>query len=635
MNMQAAPDYFELRDYTGVLRRRWKSVATFAVLGVALAAAYVVLGPKTYTATVEVQVNALPNNANAVGGRTGGPVNMDNEALAVQSAAVATIVQTDLQSSLSLAAISKNISVAVPPNTTFLRISCAAPSAAGAKKCANVVGRAYLSNRRLSIMAVLNTGIKAQRKQATKLGGTIVTLKATLFTTRHKKGVVVSGSRSIEQDTLRLAETQSELAAINSNINSVAPLAASMATPNNTVVGAIVTPATLPTAPSSPRKLLYLPSGLILGLVVGIGMAFLAERRDKRVHSVRDVEHYSGQPTLIRITDRRARQPSTAESPRTATGRAYTELAQVVDAALGEGAHVLAVAATSPGTSASVVAANLAAALARTTDETVLVCGDMQGSRAPELLGAVRGPGLAEILIGAATASGVLAAAGDQPRLRIIPPGLDVARAAGVIQQSAMRDVISDLLATVRYVIIEVQSVGENSDTFALAHFAEAAIITVEVERSRPDDIADCARRLDRLGARVLGTAIVPAGTLVPATRQAKRAEPAQQDRSVVGSVQRYELAPDQGSPAREPQKPPIWTPGTPAAVAPDDPQKFIAESPRAPRWLAGVPATPATPRKPAGREPETGTNEKLTMPRFTPHEREGYSNPADPATGD
>src|SRR5215472_18672628 len=128
MNMQAAPDYFELADYTSVLRRRMKSIVTFAILGVVLSGAYVVLAHKTYTATVLVQVNALPNNANAVGGRTGGPVNMDNEAQSVHSAAVAARLKSVLNSPQSPTDISQNLKVVVPPNSTFLQISCGAPS---------------------------------------------------------------------------------------------------------------------------------------------------------------------------------------------------------------------------------------------------------------------------------------------------------------------------------------------------------------------------------------------------------------------------------------------------------------------------------------------------------------------------
>src|SRR5712671_3293502 len=137
MNSGTAQDYFELSDYTGVLRRRWRRIAVAGCAGLALAAAYVVLGPKTYTATALVQVNALPNNASAVGGRTGGPVNMDNEAQSVRSLAVANLVKKRLGSPLSAIDLSTNIHVTVPPNSTYLQITCAASSPIGAQRCAN------------------------------------------------------------------------------------------------------------------------------------------------------------------------------------------------------------------------------------------------------------------------------------------------------------------------------------------------------------------------------------------------------------------------------------------------------------------------------------------------------------------
>src|SRR6266567_5044636 len=132
MSLQAAPDYFVLSDYTSVLRRRWKSVAVVTLAGLVLGGAYVVLAPKTYTATVLVQVNALPNNANAVGGRTGGPVNMDNEGQSVQSAAVASNVKARTHNPLSVTDLVRHIHVTVPPNSTYLQITCDAPSALGA-----------------------------------------------------------------------------------------------------------------------------------------------------------------------------------------------------------------------------------------------------------------------------------------------------------------------------------------------------------------------------------------------------------------------------------------------------------------------------------------------------------------------
>src|SRR6266567_1022062 len=182
MNPQAAPDYFELADYASVLRRRWRTVAVWAVIGLVLAGAYLVVGPKKYTATVLVQVNALPDNANAVGGRTGGPVNMDNEGQSVQSAAVASIVKARTHNPLSVTDLVRHIHVTVPPNSTYLQITCDAPSALGAQQCANATGRAYLFNRRANIDKVLGTGISALRAHAVKLRATIERYKTLLFT---------------------------------------------------------------------------------------------------------------------------------------------------------------------------------------------------------------------------------------------------------------------------------------------------------------------------------------------------------------------------------------------------------------------------------------------------------------------
>src|SRR5262249_26094565 len=181
MNPGAAQDYFELSDYTSVLRRRWRRIAACALAGLLLAAAYVVVGPKTYTATVLVQVNALPNNANAVGGRTGGPVNMDNEGQSVRSLAVAQIVKSKLASTQSAADIAQNIQVRVPPTSTSLQIPCGAATAIGAAKCANAAGKAYLYNRRVNIMNLLGSGISALKAQAGRLRDKIKSYKVLLL----------------------------------------------------------------------------------------------------------------------------------------------------------------------------------------------------------------------------------------------------------------------------------------------------------------------------------------------------------------------------------------------------------------------------------------------------------------------
>src|SRR2546430_1946370 len=159
------------------------------------------------------------------------------------------------------------------------------------------------------------------------------------------------------------------------------------------------------TARSSPKPLLYLPSGLLAGLLLGLIAAFALDRRDDRIHAPRDIERFFDLPVLFSLSQQRFGPQSTLISPRSRTGRAFTELAQSAAAALGEGDHVILVAGTSPGQSTSVVAANLAATLARTRSEVILVCADLRDAVTPALLGVGDGRGLAELLPGPAPAS--------------------------------------------------------------------------------------------------------------------------------------------------------------------------------------------------------------------------------------
>src|SRR5262249_27164332 len=158
-------------------------------------------------------------------------------------------------------------------------------------------------------------------------------------------------------------------------VTAVSPFATSLAVANSPLVGQVVTPAITPLAPVSPKKKLDLPSGLAAGLVVGMAAAYLLEWRRPRLHTARDVQRKGDLPTAFSRAEEPVGTKSAFSSPRSRAGQTFTELAQYVGAALGDGHHVVMVTATATD-GGGTVAANLAAALARTRGETVLICAD-------------------------------------------------------------------------------------------------------------------------------------------------------------------------------------------------------------------------------------------------------------------
>ncbi len=571
MAASARPDSMELADYLGVLRRRWWIVVLLVVIGAGAGAAYAKVAPKTYSASVLIEVTALPNNANSVSGRTGGNVNMDNEAQVATSTEVSAIAARTLHDGVSAQALSKDVTVAVPPNTTFLQVKCGMPTAHDAAACANAVGKAYLSQRRAAVANGISSEVSAENRRITTLTSRVAVLKAKL------NGLKGRPTTAHVRLGLALTQAQTQLAAAESDNAKLVPFLQDLNLPGSTLVGQIVTPATPPAAPSSPRTLLVLPSGLLAGLLLGLLAAFALDFRDRRIHSARDVERFLDLPVLVDLAAGTSRMQPALALPRSRTGQSFTELGQYVAASLGEGSHVVFVAGTSAGPGCSVLAANLAATLARTRSRVLIVCADPHGTVTPQLAGVASDRGLAEVLSGSATVAEVAQQSPEVPELQVITPGLDGSGGLANLQYEASRRLLSELRRDYRYVIVEVQSVGEDSTAFALAEFADAALMAVETSLSTRPGAADCLQRLDRLRTSVLGAVVLPAPTGQPArplpevsslSRPAtprQRPEPRPEPRADLASKVKGSKAQGAASSGSQPTAPPA----SPASSAP------------------------------------------------------------------
>jgi capsular polysaccharide biosynthesis protein/Mrp family chromosome partitioning ATPase len=603
MTAQPVSEYFELADYLGVLRRRWLMIAAVTLAGLVLGTAYYYVAPRVYTASVLIQVNALPTNANALGGRTGGPVNMDNEGQIVQSATVAEIAQSKLHTSMTISTLLKDIHVTVPPNTTFLQVSCSASDASLAERCANAFGRAYLYNRRFSALGVITSGIKQLEAQAAALETNIEQLR-----TKLGKGGIKQGSVAHGIGELQLNAKLARLGTIQSKISAVGPLQASLTAKNN-FVGQIVTPAVVPARPVSPKKKLLLPSGLAGGLIIGLVAAFIWDWRRPRIRTVRDVRRRINVPTVISLLDVKNGAQTAFPPPRSRTGQAYSELAQTLGTALGDGHHVLLVVGTSPGGGNS-AAANLASALARTRGETMLICADPNATAVPRLLGKADGRGFAEVLAGTAAVADVTSRTADLPQLRVLTPGLDAAGAVYDIQYDKVQRLMRDLRREVRYVVIDVPPPGTDADTFSLAEFTEGAIVVVQAGVTRPDELADCAMRLQQMRTAVLAAVVLPGGSAPSGRSRTARNSSSRSGGSgatgggvlasspsiLPGLRQEYD-AQEYNREAYEPEEQPVsYEPSRPAVQAPDSdpyapsPRSSRSSRPAQPDYLADYP---------------------------------------------
>ena len=507
MNPVSRPESFEAVDYTGVLRRRWPILLGVTLICLVGAVGYTAVASKVYLATASVYVapTGADNAGQSSGGKTGGTVNTSNEAQIVTSGVVATMAGKILHSSLTPSALAAQVMVTVPANAQTLQIACSTSTSTGAAACANAFATAYLSNRSASAAVAINQQLAQLKRQTSSLQKAVAGLNTTI-----SRSPANSSQRAAAQATL--SSDQGQLSALNGK---VATLYGQAAQSNG---GSIITKASAPGSPTYPKKSVVLPAGLFVGLVLGLIGAFVRDRRDKRIHTAGDAERLLGLPVLLSLPVKSSRRQVSLASPRSRTGRAFTELAHDVAASLGEGSHVVLVVGASPGPAVSVVAASLAATLARTHSEAVLVCAALRDSVAPELFGLASGRGLAEVLAGLATVGEVARGPAGAPGLWVIPPGADPSLAEDHLQHDTVQALTAQLRRDARFVVIEAQSGEDGADTRALAEFADAALLVVEAQRTTQIEGQACIRRLRQMRTQLLGTAVlapVPPGVTV------------------------------------------------------------------------------------------------------------------------
>jgi capsular polysaccharide biosynthesis protein/Mrp family chromosome partitioning ATPase len=486
-----------LADYTGTLRRRWWVIVVVAIVGTLGAVGYFMTAHKVYTATASVYVTASSSGTagQLANSRTTSTINLDTEAQVVQSATVAQAADKLMHSTDNVQLLLHRVSVTVPANSQVLAISCEASSPDGAASCAQAFAQAYLNYSSSTTTASI-------KSQLTTLQSTTSTLESGSAKLKVAIANLPDNSPQRASDSEQLTSDQNQLGSLNGQI---ATLTANLANPSG---GSIISNATPPLTATSPKALLIIPSGLLGGLLIGLVIAYLVDRRHRRIRRPDDVTRLNV-PVLMSLPLRKFTPELAIADHRSPTGRSFSELAHMLTGSLGGGSHVILVTGSAPGHGASLVAANLAAALSRHQPDVTLVCGDLEGSVIAQMAGVPSGRGLTDVLAGDVPAEAVGRHPAAAPRLTVITPGTAPTQAED-LRQDAVEYLLNGLPGEDRWVIVEAAPVTSGPDVYTLALTADAAILVAETPGTHSDQVLDSVEHLDKMGTTVLGAVLLP-----------------------------------------------------------------------------------------------------------------------------
>ncbi|GIF98534.1 Wzz/FepE/Etk N-terminal domain-containing protein [Catellatospora citrea] len=490
------PSSYDMSDYLGLIARHWWIAVLLTLAGTAAGAAYNESLPREYVSTASVLVRPAGLDANVSGGRTRDEINLDTEAQLMRSTAVVAGAAKVLQRE-DVDVLAGAVSVEVPPNTAVLQIKYAASAPEEAQAGAKAFAQSYLANREGNAKAELERQAAALRDKIKDLTEDLTKINGKL------SGASPKSSNYATLDSQR-DTTVTQINQLNNKVNQLATETVS--------AGTVIREARVPSRPVKPTAAVNYAAGALLGLLAGLGVAALRERLDRRVRGGRDLVR-SGVAVLGAVPGKGA-GCTEIFTPFSPGGRAFNRLRNEVVAAFRPGEQVVVVTGASRGPSATLVAANLAAALSRTGAEVVLIGAQLPDSlteAAPlaRLVGVAPTPGLSEVLAGRVSLAESTQRAARTPSLHVITTG-GTATAAGMLQSHALRDIITTLRAHADYLVVEAPSTSASADAQSLASLADAAILAVETRRTSRPEVADAAEQLRRVGTPLLGGVMMP-----------------------------------------------------------------------------------------------------------------------------
>ena len=491
---QTNPEQTDIRAYLGVIRhRKWTIVlVTLVVVGAALA--YSFRQTPVYTSHARVYVTPIGPGATTT------TLNLDTERGLVDSVAVASIVRSDLGLSQPPEALVHRLSVAVEVNTAILEIQYTDPVPLTAQQMANGFADAYLKFRRQQATQQI-------QDQAAAIQGQIDGAQADLARVEGKlqraKDPAKQSQLNAERDSLiaRLGALQQQLQALQITFGSQSG-------------GNVVQPATLPTSPSSPNHVRNGVLALILGLALGVGLAFLRERLDDRLRGREDLERVVQAPILAvvpQVPD--WKNASEAElvskaAPKGGPAEAYRTLRtnlQFIGHA-GE-IRVLCVTSAALGEGKTTTVANLGVVLAQAGRRVIIVSCDLRRPRLHHFFGMDNETGVSSVLSGQAPLSDAIRRP-EADNLRILVSGPVPPNPAELLASDRLTVLLDDLRQVSDFVIVDTPPLLAVSDALSVAAKSDGALIVADAVSTTRGAARHTRQQLDQVGARVVGAVL-------------------------------------------------------------------------------------------------------------------------------
>jgi succinoglycan biosynthesis transport protein ExoP len=492
----------DLREALSVLwLRKWSIIAiTLLVVGVAL----FVSSRQTPVYESTARILVIPVDGVGTDSLPIQEPNIQTEAEVIDSVAVAEIVADDLNIAGPPRDLLGNLSVDQPTDTEILEIDYRYPDRPEAQRRAEAFAAAYLQYRTETVTGAILQAASSIEQQVSKLQEDFNSINR-----RLQALSALDPNRGLLEAQANLLSTQ--IVQLQLELISL---------PDEVTVGRVIEPAALPTSPVSPNHLVNGIFGLVVGLALGIGLAFLRDRLSEHVRSSDEAEGYLQAPILgviPRVASWRRRKESflvTVVESRSPTAEGYRALrTNVLSATSALGVKSIAVTSAHAGEGKSATVANLGVVLAKAGKRVCLVSADLRRPRLHEYFQRDGQPGLVEVIAGHAPLAEALQEVVLPTRdfdaapaiVRIMPSGRLPDDPTELITSETVARVLHALEDVMDIVLIDLPPVLPVTDALVVAAVTGNVLLVIGPKANTRSAISSARQQIDRVGARIIG----------------------------------------------------------------------------------------------------------------------------------
>jgi capsular exopolysaccharide synthesis family protein len=479
-----------LEQVLGILRRRAQWILLCFVLATAAAYGLSKHQTKKYTATTSLvfSTNELSQEVaglQAVGSGVTPQAQLNTNVKLVQLGDMAARTASLLGQGLTKAEVSAALSVSAQGESNIVNVAATATSPVLAAGIANTYARQFVTEQQNSNHAYYASALALVNRQLAALSPA------------QRAGTAGLALEDRAQSLGTLAELR------NGSVQ-------------------VAQTATVPTSPSSPKVSRNTALGMVLGLLLGLCVAFLLERFDRRIREPKDLEGIYGLPLLGVVPESAAlsRSARNKKNAKEALPSNEAEAFHLIRAHLryfnvDRELQTLLVASAAPGDGKTTVARHLASAAARMGSRVMLLEADLRRPTVAQQLDIRSGPGVSDVLIGAASLSkatqivdldSTSVAGRGRRTLDVLVAGAALPPNPGeLIESHAMESLLEQVKSTYDLVVIDTPPLTAVSDAFPLLRKVDGVIIVGRVGRNRRDVAERLHETLTGAGAPLLG----------------------------------------------------------------------------------------------------------------------------------